>query len=83
MHTTKHVLGGKRFHCQKANAMVEVTITEVLFQGDGGALPEGIAYLPKCSGWQQCAAFPGAFPERLDAVSDGAASGCPIFDGNI
>ena len=83
MHSTEHILGGKRFHCRHANAMVEVTITEVLFRGDGGALPEGIAYTPKCSGWQQCGAFPGEFPKKLDAVPDGAATGCPLFDGTV
>lgn len=83
MHTTKHILGGKRFHCRKANATVEVTITEVLFQGDGGGLPEGVAYMPECSGRQQCGAFPGGFPKRLDAAPGGAAIGCPVFDGTI
>lgn len=80
MHTTKHILAGKRFHCQKANATVDITITEVLFQGDGGALQEGIGYEPSCSGWRQCGAFPDGFPKRVDAVS---GTGCPFFDGAI
>ena len=79
MHTTRHTLAGKRFHCQKADAMVEISITELLYQGDGEVLREAIAYEPSCSGWQKCGAFPGGFPKRLDA----AATGCPFFDGNI
>lgn len=79
MHTIRHTLGGKRFHCRKANAMVEISITELLFQGDGEALWEAISSEPSCSGWQRCGVFPGGFPKRLDA----AATGCPIFEGNI
>jgi|GEM_PF-4703939 len=63
--------------------MVEVTITEVLFRGDGGALPEGVAYVPKCSAWPQCGNFPDGFPERLDTGSGAAATGCPLFDGTL
>jgi hypothetical protein len=80
MHTTRHILADKRFHCHKAAAMVEITITEVLFQGDGEALQEAIAYEPSCSGWQECGAFPGGFPKRLNAVSE---IGCPFFDGAV
>ena len=38
MNTTKHLFAGKRFHCHMAAAMVEIAITEVLFQGDGEVL---------------------------------------------